>query len=360
MKKKTRNNLIFIIISLLVFWGLTSPVYAITYIKFTDGTASASSNASQALQAFDNSTSTSWSSDAYQYVNDPYNPITFPYLSYSFTSERVVKKYKVSSAQSGLSWTLEGSNNGYSWTNLHSSSTKDVEINISNTTSFLYYRLSSEGIFIGYTTVTAPYPPYPTVEVPVYQVSISELELYGINPCNPTGDLEGTYECKGAITTAGIVESGKSATLRSGQSITLSSGFWAKSGSTFRAALDLDSDGDGIPNVWETKYGLNPFVNDANSDADNDGLTNLQEYQYGTSPTNADTDGDGMPDIWEVNNNLNPLVNDANGDLDNDGVSNYQEYIFQTNPGDPNSGPNKGSTYTYDELGRITSIKRAK
>lgn len=50
----------------------------------------------------------------------------------------------------------------------------------------------------------------------------------------------------------------------------------------------MDSDGDGMPDVWETTHGLNPNnANDANLDSDRDGMTNLQEYWAGTDPNNA-------------------------------------------------------------------------
>jgi hypothetical protein len=40
----------------------------------------------------------------------------------------------------------------------------------------------------------------------------------------------------------------------------------------------FDSDGDGMPDAWETMHGLNPAVADNNGDFDNDGYTNLEEY----------------------------------------------------------------------------------
>jgi T5SS/PEP-CTERM-associated repeat protein len=51
---------------------------------------------------------------------------------------------------------------------------------------------------------------------------------------------------------------------------------------------NLSAVGDGIPNSWKQKYGLDPFdPNLANEDSDGDGLSNLREYQLGTDPNNA-------------------------------------------------------------------------
>jgi hypothetical protein len=52
--------------------------------------------------------------------------------------------------------------------------------------------------------------------------------------------------------------------------------------------LATDSDGDGIPDSWESAYGLSPAnASDRDLDADLDGVSNWQEYIAGTDPTNA-------------------------------------------------------------------------
>lgn len=74
-----------------------------------------------------------------------------------------------------------------------------------------------------------------------------------------------------------------------------------------------DKDGDGIPDWWEEKYG----VDDPTGDPDGDGLTNLEEYQYykaykkNISPVSADTDGDGWSDKDEIDMNFDPTNPDS-------------------------------------------------
>ena len=51
---------------------------------------------------------------------------------------------------------------------------------------------------------------------------------------------------------------------------------------------DTDDDNDGMPDVWEIEYGLNPLVNDAVEDSDADGIINIDEYEEGTDPLDQD------------------------------------------------------------------------
>lgn len=48
----------------------------------------------------------------------------------------------------------------------------------------------------------------------------------------------------------------------------------------------VDTDGDGMPDAWEVKYGLNPNdASDANLDMNGDGYTNIEKYINGINPT---------------------------------------------------------------------------
>jgi hypothetical protein len=71
--------------------------------------------------------------------------------------------------------------------------------------------------------------------------------------------------------------------------------------------LVTDTDGDGMPDYWETLYGSNPCEDDSWFDPDNDGLPNIEEYKFGTNPFLADTDGDGQNDLFEIIAGTDPL-----------------------------------------------------
>ena len=144
-------------------------------------------------------------------------------------------------------------------------------------------------------------------------------------------------------------------------------------------AVNLDRDGDGLPNIFEAVHD----VAEPDADEDGDGLTNLEEFEAGTSPRQADSDGDGigdgdelnlhgsdplqtdsdddglpdadelnvhgtdpasddsdgdgMRDNWELDNGFDPTVADGDGDADGDGLSDAEEFAHGSDHLDPDT-----------------------
>lgn len=105
----------------------------------------------------------------------------------------------------------------------------------------------------------------------------------------------------------------------------------------------LDSDEDGLPDIYEIIIGTD--IN--KTDSDDDGLTDYQEiFITGTDPTvydsvtegvsdaDADSDEDGLSNIYEIEIGTSPLK----ADTDDDGLSDYDEiYIYGTDPLNPDT-----------------------
>ncbi|WP_435747245.1 hypothetical protein [Nocardioides sp. SYSU DS0663] len=101
-------------------------------------------------------------------------------------------------------------------------------------------------------------------------------------------------------------------------------------------AASRDRDGDGMPNRWEAKHGLDPHRADARGDLDKDGLANRVEHRRSTAPDDEDTDDDGHDDGDEVKDGLKSTdpkdsdtdddgVEDGDEDADQDGIDNEDE-----------------------------------
>ncbi len=97
-------------------------------------------------------------------------------------------------------------------------------------------------------------------------------------------------------------------------------------------ALCVDTDRDGMADLYEEFYHLNPANSaDAAEDLDGDTLTNFEEFILGTDPTKPDSDGDGLSDGYEVVFGTDPM----NPDSDGDGLFDGDEIAFGTDPLSP-------------------------
>ncbi|MEZ5305368.1 MAG: hypothetical protein R3F11_32710, partial [Verrucomicrobiales bacterium] len=137
-----------------------------------------------------------------------------------------------------------------------------------------------------------------------------------------------------------------------------------------------DTDGDGMPDDYESAYGFDPFDPmlppgaeppadgappptehlDGYADDDGDGLPNREEFARGTHPHQPDSDRDGIPDGFEVENFLDPLdPADGAADFDGDGVRNSTEYALAYDGVDVKIG---GRYAIYRVPGEISAISQ--
>ncbi len=120
---------------------------------------------------------------------------------------------------------------------------------------------------------------------------------------------------------------------------------------------DLDSDGDQLTNVVEAILGSSP----KDDDSDNDGVSDLFEADQFTDPNSEysfpplfsslpamsnDINGNGMSDLWESRYGVTGLSPD--GDADGDGFTNLAEAGLGTDPFDA------GSNFTLQTVNGIT------
>lgn len=115
-------------------------------------------------------------------------------------------------------------------------------------------------------------------------------------------------------------------------------------GALFIPAGAGDTDGDGLPDVWEQQYASNLTTFTQTGDFDNDGLSDAGEYARDSDPTKADTDGDGLSDRVETKTGAFVSATDTGSDpkladTDGDGLSDSAEVS-----GNPATNPNKADS----------------
>jgi hypothetical protein len=114
----------------------------------------------------------------------------------------------------------------------------------------------------------------------------------------------------------------------------------------------VDTDGDGMGDIYETENGLDPFdAADKDTDLDGDGLSNFAEFELRTDPNDKDTDKDGLEDnvetkteVWvsATDTGTSPTKDDSDKDNLKDGVeTNTGTYVSPTDTG---TDPNKKDT----------------
>jgi len=110
----------------------------------------------------------------------------------------------------------------------------------------------------------------------------------------------------------------------------------------------LDSDGDQIPDAFETETDVyvNPYdtgTDPADADTDGDRLNDGDEVNtHQTDPTDADTDDDGIDDGDEIDGILGYVTDPLDEDTDGDTYDDLTEINEGTDPTDPLDYPGAG------------------
>ena len=132
--------------------------------------------------------------------------------------------------------------------------------------------------------------------LPVDNTVVLRWEARFVDACVASGDWSGVREASG-VETVTVPTSGADYTLScegNDTDVTIT-----------RSASYIDTDFDGMPDVWEQQFFGN-LDNNGQGDTDGDGLSDREEYVNGTDPFDTDTDGDGDSDFEEVAFGSNP------------------------------------------------------
>jgi hypothetical protein len=165
-------------------------------------TASSSTVGGEGMEkAFDGSVYTKW--------YNPNKPVGAWWIQYELTEPHIVTEYTVAAANDEASrdpnnWTLMGSNDGMYWSELDSRTNENFEVRyltktytISNSTSYLYYRLDIRDSASG------------------TQMQLSEIGLYGSPAPVLPYDINVAYIRNGGIASASSTQPGENFTVLS-------------------------------------------------------------------------------------------------------------------------------------------------
>jgi hypothetical protein len=267
---------------------MATPVYSSTF----NGTTSPANPTllERAMSAFDGRTDTKFNTST---ITTPTATNPSAYVQAQLPAAEVIRAYVVASAndvpgRDPRTWTMEGSNDGTSWTVLDTQTNiawqaryQLKEFNIPNSTAYSFYRLNISQNW-----------GEPAVQ-------LSEFQIFNYSA---TTDSDGD----GAPDAREFQEFGNLSTLLAG-----------------------DDDLDGLTNGWEfTHFGAISSPADGSVDSDLDGRLDSAEHTAGTNPKQPDTDGDGSSDGEEFTAGTNPLSRDS----DSDGLADGEEATAATNP----------------------------
>ncbi|MCU0784035.1 MAG: hypothetical protein MUF81_08310 [Verrucomicrobia bacterium] len=93
-----------------------------------------------------------------------------------------------------------------------------------------------------------------------------------------------------------------------------------------------DTAGLGLPDVWVRGHFGTLSAVSTNSDYDGDGLTDIQEYTYGLDPTAWSSANNGIPDGWALRYGFDPTLASFANLINANGNTTLQNYIADLNP----------------------------
>ena len=93
-----------------------------------------------------------------------------------------------------------------------------------------------------------------------------------------------------------------------------------------------DTVGLGLPDIWvRAHFGTLSAVTATSSHSGN-GLTDIQEYQYGLDPNVWSSANDGIPDGWAIQYGFDPTLASVASMINSNGNTTLQNYTADLNP----------------------------